>query len=412
MSWLEQLKLAVVLVAMSSVPLVVARADGSASSLIETGKYLATAGNCISCHTRPGGQPFAGGVSFETQFGTIYSTNITPDPETGIGRWTQAQFRRAMREGIDADGEHLYPAFPYTSFAKLSDADLDAIFAWLLTVAPASVGAPKNELAFPFNQRWLMPVWKALYFDGDRYTPNTTKSSEWNRGAYLVEGLGHCGACHTPRNFMGSENADLALTGGTYLDTVPGGQIRMWSAVNLTSAESGLASWSTDELVAYLQTGLNSYATTFGPMNKVIMHSTRHLSPVDARAMAVYLKDLPPNEQSDASTPSNEVMASGQHVYTIHCGTCHLPTGKGAFETGPALVGNPVVQAASPASLINVILYGPELPDPAPPAQREHMRGYDAELSDDEVAALASFLRSAWGNRGGPVSADQVAAQR
>lgn len=381
-------------------------------SEIELGRYLATAGNCVSCHSSPGQSEFAGGVPFETQFGTIYSTNITPDIETGIGSWTEAQFRGAMREGIRANGEHLYPVFPYTAFTKLSDSDVDALFAYLQTVPPARAHAPENDLSFPFNQRWLMAAWKTLFFDAARFTAETERSAEWNRGAYLVEALGHCGACHTPRNFLGAERADWALSGGTYLDEVPGGQVRPWSAVNLTSAASGLVSWSVEDTAAYLKTGVNAYASTFGPMNKVIMNSTRHLADADIRAMAVYLESLPPKEQDVGRMASDKVLRTGQNLYTIHCGTCHLPTGKGAIDTGPPVAGNPVVQAADPASLINSILYGPELPNPLPPVRWKHMEAYGDQLSDEEVAALASFLRSSWGNRGGAVSADQVAAQR
>ena len=380
-------------------------------SLTRRGEYLATAANCTSCHSEPGAAPFAGGVKFTTQFGTIYSTNITPDRETGIGRWTEEQFRRAMREGIRPNGEHLYPAFPYTAFTKLTDSDVSAIFAYLKTLPATRARAPKNQLSFPFNQRWLLGAWKRLFFEDNRFATDAGRSAEWQRGAYLVEALGHCGACHTPRNFLGAERASAALTGGTYLDTIAGGRIRPWSAVNLTPAPSGLGSWSVDEIKAYLKTGSNAYATSFGPMNDVIMNSTRHLSDADLRAVAIYLKGLSPKEQDTGPKADNDVLGEGEALYDTHCATCHLPTGKGSIETGPALAGNPVVQAADAASLINVILSGPELPNP-PPVQRTRMEPYEGSLSDAEIAALASFLRSTWGHRSGAVSADQVAAQR
>jgi mono/diheme cytochrome c family protein len=395
-------------------PIAVSRANDSTidASLVKAGAYLATAANCVSCHSRPGSAPFAGGVAFETQFGIVYSTNITPDAETGIGRWTEEQFRSATREGLRPNGDHLYPVFPYTAFTKLSDADVKALFAYLRTVPPVRQSAPANDLSFPFSQRWLLGAWKSFYFTEERYAPDLAKSAEWNRGAYLVEGLGHCGACHSPRNFLGAERASSGLAGGTYLDKVPGGQIRPWSAVNLTPTPDGLGPWSVDEIVSYLKAGLNSYATSFGPMNKVIMNSTRHLADADVRAIAVYLKGLPAREQGGSAKPDIAVQSEGESLYGIHCGTCHLPTGKGATDTGPALVGNPVVQAADPASLINVILYGPELPDPPPPMQRQHMEAYADKLTDEEVAALATYMRSAWGNRGGSVSADEVVTQR
>lgn len=403
---------ALVLIATSVLPGSFSEASSAAASLTNRGEYLVIAGNCISCHSKPGGKPFAGGVAFTTPFGTVYSTNITPDANTGIGRWTEEQFGRALREGIRPNGDHLYPVFPYTAFTKLSDEDVSAIFAYFQTVPPVRYSAPDNELSFPFSWRGLLVVWNKLFFDAGRYAPDTTKSPEWNRGAFLVEALGHCGACHSPRNFLGAERASLALTGGRYLDKVPSGAVRPWSAVNLTQAKSGLAAWSPDDITAYLKTGLNSYATSFGPMNEVIMNSTRHLTDADVRAMAVYLKSIPAQEPEAPSVLADAQRSEGAALYEIHCATCHLPTGLGAPETGPALSGNPVVQAADPASLINVILFGPQLPNPPPPLQRQHMEGYEAKLGDEEVAALASFMRSAWGNRAGIVSTDQVAAQR
>jgi mono/diheme cytochrome c family protein len=250
-----------------------------------------------------------------------------------------------------------------------------------------------------------------LFFTDSRFATDSGKSAEWNRGAYLVEALGHCGACHSPRNFLGAERTNGALTGGTYLDTIPGGRIRPWSAVNLTPAPSGLGSWSVDDIKAYLKAGSNAYATSFGPMNDVITNSTRHFADADLHAVAAYLKGLSPQEHDAGRNADDDVLREGEALYSIHCATCHLPTGKGAIETGPSLVGNPVVQASDAASLINVILFGPELPE-SPPVQRTRMEPYDGKLSDAEIAALANFLRSAWGHRSGAVSADQVAEQR
>lgn len=394
-------------------PMAQSWADSAALDVAPTskGEYLVTAGNCTSCHSIPGAAPFSGGVKLTTAFGTIYSTNITPDTETGIGRWTEEQFRRAMREGVRPNGEHLYPAFPYTAFTKLTDADVSAMFAYLRSVPAASAVAPKNQLSFPFDQRWLLGAWKMLFFTNSRFATDASKSAQWNRGAYLVEALGHCGACHSPRNFLGAERASLALTGGSYFDTIPGGQTRPWSAVNLTPAPSGLGPWSVDDIKAYLKTGLNTYATSFGPMNDVIANSTRHLADADLHAIAAYLKGLPPQEQDAGPQADDDVLREGEALYSIHCATCHLPTGQGAIETGPSLVGNPVVQASDAASLINVILFGPELPA-SPPVQRTRMEPYDGKLSDAEIAALTSFLRSAWGHRSGAVSADRVAEQR
>ena len=389
-------------------------APASSDSVVERGRYLATAGNCISCHTREGGQPFSGGLAFNTPFGTIYSTNITPNPETGIGSWSEQDFQHAVRDGVGPGGQHLYPAFPYTAFTKLSDADVAALFAYLKTLQPVSYEAPANGLGFPYNQRWTLGIWKMLFFDDGRFVADKSRSAQWNRGAYLVESLGHCSSCHSPRNFLGAERSDLAMTGGEYSDKVPGGDIRTWSAPNLTSAKNGLASWPVAELAAYLKTGRNAFVDTFGPMNEVIMNSTRHLGDDDVLAMATYLKSLPAKQGATGSAPSAEVMQTGSSLYDVNCGTCHLPTGLGgdAENAGARLAGSPVVQASNPASLINIILHGPTLADPPLPKRWKAMEGFGDKLSDEEVAALASFVRNSWGNTGGAVSTDQVAKQR
>jgi mono/diheme cytochrome c family protein len=268
-------------------------------------------------------------------------------------------------------------------------------------------------MSFFFGQRWLLGAWNALFFDEGPYRPDTGKSAEWNRGAYLVTGLAHCSACHSPRNLLGAERAAKAMTGGTYRDGSPGGVIRPWSAPTLTSASSGLKSWSVEEVAAYLKAGTNSYATTFGPMNSVILKSTMHLSDADLRAMAVYLKSLPANEGDLGVPAKSEVLQAGETVYNVNCGTCHQPDGMGADDAGPRLAGSLVTQAPDPASLINSILYGPDVPKPSSGGhQWRPMEAYGDKLSDEEVAALASYLRSAWNNKGGEVTATQVSKQR
>ena len=383
---------------------------------IEYGLYLSKAGNCESCHTRAGGEPFAGGVAFETPFGTLYSTNITPDAETGIGEWTEDEFSRALREGVRRDGKHLYPVFPYTSYTMASDEEVAALFAYFRTLSPARYQAPDNDLRFPYSQRWALGIWKSLYFDEGRYLPDPEQSTEWNRGAYLVNGLGHCGMCHTPGNFLGARDKDLALTGGTYTDSVDG-QSLAWSATNLTSADSGLGLWSVEDIVSYLRLGVGARAGVFGPMNEVVVNGTRHLHAEDLRAMAVYLKSVPANSQESGSKPDAETMQRGSLLYDIHCGTCHLPTGLGDDHTGPPLLGSPVSLAADPASLINITLYGPRPPRTAPSAEWDarpwkRMESYAARLDDEEVAALLSYIRNAWGNSAGEVTPGQVADHR
>lgn len=391
-----------------------AAASSLDASLVQRGHYVAVAGNCASCHTREGGESMAGGVAFETPFGTIYSTNITPDTKTGIGTWTREQFLRTLREGVTPNGEHLYPAFPYTAFTKITAEDADALFAYLRTIPPVSAQEPQDELRFPYNQRWLLSFWNMMFFDEGVYKPDGTKSTEWNRGAYLVEALGHCSACHSPRGSLGAEQKDLRMTGGAYVGEVPGGAPHAWSTPNLTSAKSGLASWTVEDLAAYLKTGRNSFTETFGPMNEVIMNSTRYLSDADTRAIAVYIKSLPANEAKSGAPASADTLAAGSTLYDVNCGTCHLPTGLGSQseKSGARLVGSPVVQASNPAALINVILYGPEPPNPPLPMRWKQMQGLGDTLTDEDVAALASYVRHAWANVGGAVTANQVAKQR
>jgi mono/diheme cytochrome c family protein len=379
---------------------------------VQRGRYLAIAGNCVACHTQEGGDPFAGGVAFHTDFGVIYSTNITSDETTGIGAWTEEQFIRAMHEGKSADGSNLYPAFPYPSFTKVSEQDLKDLFAFLKSAAPSSYSPPDNDMGFPFNQRSLMGIWNALYLENERFEGDDSQSVEWNRGAYLVQGLSHCGTCHTPRNALGGLQTDQVFSGGTYNDKVDGNKIRPWSAVNLTSAPDGLAAWSEDDIASYLKTGHSSMGGTFGPMNEVITLSTSQLSDSDVRAMAVYLKSLPPIERSPQHKMSDSDFRAGELLYTIHCGTCHLPTGLGDPSIGPRLAGSAVVQAENPASLINVIIYGAEVPVPSPPGAWKSMQAFGNKLDDDEIALLSTYLRSNWGNHGGPVTEADVGKQR
>lgn len=382
--------------------------------LIERGEYLATAGNCGSCHTAPGGEYMAGGLPFKTPFGIIYSTNITGDTQTGIGAWTESEFLASMREGVRPGGEHLYPVFPYTAFTKVTDEDSAAIFAYLKSLPAVSRQNEVNELDFPFGYRPLMVVWKTLFFTPGAYEPDASQSDDWNRGAYLVEGLGHCGACHTPRNMLGAEQESLAFQGGEYLDHVPEHGLRPWSAPNITASKRGVGLWEHEDLAAYLGTARNSFIESFGPMNEVIMNSTRHMDESDVAAMATYLKSLPGDETVESTEPDAQVMGFGRTVYNLHCGTCHLPTGEGDPEMGPRLnAGSLVVQAENPASMINAILYAPRPPEPALPMRwREPMRDYQYLLDDDEIAAVATYIRNSWSNRAGVVTVEDVERQR
>jgi mono/diheme cytochrome c family protein len=385
---------------------------GRLHASVDKGRYLATVANCVSCHTAKGGAPFAGGVEFRTPFGVMYSTNITGDAETGIGGWSFGDFYQSMKHGVRPDGTHLYPAFPYTSFARMTDADIASIYLYMKTIEPVPAPARPNELKFPYNLRIALQPWKKLFHDADTFVPDAAQSSDWNRGAYLVQGPGHCGACHTPRNVLGAERDERALTGGVLMDEVSPGKFREWSAVNLTPTQRGLAAWSADDIVAYLKKGENERAVVHGPMNEVVMNSTRYLDQADAYAIASYLKGISANTVNAPRPPNSKQLAAGEIAYTVHCGTCHLPTGLGDQVLGVSLAGNAIVQAADPASLINVILYGPDLPPPPFVAERTRMKPFGKRLSAEDIADLATYLRANFGNQAGPVTANQVMRQR
>lgn len=385
------------------------------AALVLRGRYLALAGDCISCHTRAGGAPFAGGLPFHTPFGLIYSPNITPDPQTGIGQWSEAEFARALRQGLGKHGEQLYPVFPYSYFTKISDSDVAALYAFLRVMPAVKYLAPANDMTFPFGERRLLWGWKSLYFHEGRFIQDKAKSPQWNRGAYLVEGLGHCGACHTPRNTLGGEKADQFMTGGVYQE-YPGRPMD-WSTPNLTSGGNGLKAWSLEDLTNYLKLGYSQHASVHGPMISVVMNSTRNLTREDDEAIATYLKGIASDRQNDPPPPPHGLMTVGENLYSIHCSTCHLPTGLGSPITAPPLVGSSVVLTPNPASMINILLRGPILPD-QPPSHEwqsrkwQSMPAFGDKLSDEDVAALLSYVRSAWGNQQGAVTADQVAKQR
>jgi mono/diheme cytochrome c family protein len=389
-------------------PLSSALAGGQAMS-VQRGQYLARAGNCVSCHTRAGGEPFTGGVAFKTPFGVIYSTNITPDNETGIGRWTAADLRRAMHEGIARDGSRLFPAFPYTSYTKVTDADVDDISAYLRTLTPVNYTPPSNGMIFYF--RWPLAVWNRLYFKPGRYDPDVTKDEEWNRGAYLIEGLGHCSACHTPRNRLLAEQPVKAYQGGVMQGEVAPGRQRPWSAVNLTSAKHGLAAWSVTDLTRYFQTGVSSRGGTFGPMNEVIVNSLRHMKPEDLKAMAVYVKSLE-GPAYEGVAVSEEEAKEGAALYERRCEKCHGTSGRGGFFTGPPLAGSAIVQGENPASLINLIVHGPLPPEEVSFGAWETMPSYADVLSDSDIVAVSNYVRGSWGNTASPVTLEQVQQQR
>ena len=374
---------------------------------IERGRYLVQAGDCAACHTDERGQPFAGGRAVPTPFGTIYSTNITPDGPTGIGNWTSDEFYRAMHEGIAPGGRHLYPAFPYPWYTKLTRADVDAIRAYLATLAPVRRQNTPTELPWPFDVREVMAGWNALYFDEGTFRSNPQKSAEWNLGAYLVEGLGHCGACHSPKNFAGAPKRDKAFQGG-YGEN--------WYATSLGGdLHDGLGQWTADDIVRYLKTGANKRAAAFGPMAEVVHDSTQYLDQQDLHAMAVYLKDLPPHE-SPSTTKTTDTgdradadrLTRGHGLYVDDCAGCHMENGEGIAGVFPPLKGNNVVQAKDPETVVHVILSGQKTAVTQRNPTGLAMPAFDWKLSDQDIADVASYVRSAWGNSAAPVSAGTV----
>ncbi len=366
---------------------------------VERGKYLARAADCFSCHTAAGGAPFAGGAPLATPFGTIYGPNITPDRSTGIGTWTRAEFARAVREGVRKDGALLYPAMPYTNYTKITDADLDALWAYMRSVPAVAhaVPEPDNTFSFPFNIRRGLAVWQGLYFESGRFVPATDKDPVWNRGAYLVEAFGHCDACHTPRNLAQATQSKHYLTGA---------QIQGWYAPDIGNDPlSELSNWNTDQLAAFLKTGhTHGNTKAFGPMQEVIHDSLRHLTDQDLKAMAIYLKGRSGTERVAASARSAtpEVMpaerfAAGRDLYEQHCASCHRNDGKGQQGTVPALAGNTAVTSREPYNVIMAMLYGFQ-----PQGAWAAMGSFASSLTDDQLSDVANYVRTAWGNSGTP----------
>jgi len=372
---------------------------------IERGKQLATAADCAGCHTADPSKPFAGGKRLPTPFGAVYSPNLTPDRETGIGAWSDEDFRRAFREGVAPDGSHYYPAFPYAYFTKLTRDDLLAIRAFLATLAPVRNERPAPELWWPFNHRFVMRGWNFLFFKPGIFEPNQQKSTEWNRGGYLVTGAAHCGACHTPKNIFGADKRNRAFRGGS---------VDGWFAPRLDSAvRSGLKSWSVDDVVEYLASGRNSRSHAAGPMADVVLNSTSKMSEGDLRAIAVFLKDLPPGvPEPDVARPPQSGMSAGQTIYAHACVSCHEADGSGAPRIYPPLPGNANLQSTDPASTLRIILEGvqtvttPRAPNPG------SMPAYAKQLSDEEIADVTNYIRNSWGNAAAPVTPAQVKKAR
>lgn len=381
-----------------------------ADEQVARGAYLARVGNCMLCHTERGGPSYAGGRPVETPFGTVYASNITPDAETGIGTWSAAHFRRALHEGRSRDGRLLYPVFPYTHTTRVTGADADALFDYLRSLPPINKPNRQHRLHFPYNTQAALAVWRAFYFRPEKHMDDPARTPEWNRGAYLVRGLGHCGACHTARNALGGLRDAMDLSGGL----IP---MQNWYAPSLASPnEAGVADWPLADIVLLLSTGRSARGTVLGPMAEVVRHSTQYLEPGDLRAMAVYLKSLPPvpsdTNPLEVPLPSTNVMDRGGKLYEQHCAACHGDKGQGVPGAYPPLAGNRAITMPITQNLVQVVLHGG-----FPPATRGHPRPFGMPpfatvLSDADVAAVITYLRGSWGHRAAPVSELSVAQQR
>ncbi len=398
-----------------------AQSAGQAAVPADSGEYLARAGNCVVCHSTPGGKPFAGGLKMATPMGAIYATNITPDKETGIGSYSLEEFSAAIRLGVAKDGHRLYPAMPYPSYAKMTDADVKALYDYFMTKVPAvKQTTPASEIAGWYGQRWQMRFWNWINLDTAAYKPKPDYDADWNRGAYLVQGLGHCGACHTPRDRIFAERA-LDETGSLFLS---GALLDNWSAPNLAGdVNTGLGRWSEQDIAEFLKSGHSRWGTAFGTMIEVVNNSTQFLTDGDRTAIARYLKSLPPavdqgqrpwvySSTATEKLKKRDYSDRGAAIYARQCESCHVNDGGGRGMHLPSLGGNPAVLDPSAASLINVTLNGSSRLIVGGVPDQYRMPQFRLALKDQEVADVVTFIRQSWGNKASPVTAEEVAAMR
>jgi mono/diheme cytochrome c family protein len=377
------------------------------------GEYLARAGDCSACHTVKGGESYAGGVPIPTPFGTLYAPNITPDSDTGIGKWTADDFWRALHDGRSKDGTLLYPAFPYTNYTKVVRADADDLFAYFRSVKPVRKPSRKHELTFPYNQRKLLIGWRALYFKAGEYQDDAAQTKEWNRGAYLVDGLGHCNACHSSRNMLGAVSTGDVVAGGL----IP---IQNWYAPSLTSnRETGLGDWDVSEVVDLLKTGVSARGVVFGPMSVVVHDSLQHLTVADVTAMATYLKSQTQEEDSPeppqikvTDKQAEALIARGAKLYENRCVDCHQRRGEGVPRVYPPLENNESIVMRYQINAIRIVVNGG-----FPPSTQDNPRPYGMppfgqDLTDEEIAAVVSYVRQSWGNHAPAVSPAEITSAR
>lgn len=399
-----------------------AQADEATDTLVKKGEYLARAGDCVACHTAKGGKPFAGGLPMETPIGTVYSTNITPDA-TGIGQYSFEDFDLAVRKGVAKDGSTLYPAMPYPSYARVKDEDMRALYAYFMQgVQPVAQPNKATDIPWPLSMRWPLAIWRGVFApEVKAWQAPAGADPVVSRGAYLVEGLGHCGACHTPRALTMQEEALSPADGKQFL--AGSAPLEGWIAKNLRGDhKDGLGSWSEEQLVQFLKTGRSDRSAVFGGMSDVVEHSMQHLSDTDLTAIARYLKTLPASDPHDQPHVYDKHVAEalwngddskpGAAVYIDNCAACHRTDGQGYTRVFPALAGNPVVQTADATSLIHVVLDGGTVPATHTAPSKLTMPAFGWRLSDQEVAEVVNFIRTSWGNQGSAVSASDVKAIR
>jgi mono/diheme cytochrome c family protein len=394
------------LVLLAAAPCVAGDADPQEFTQIERGRYLAILSDCGSCHTVPGSnQPFAGGRSIETPFGNIVAPNITPDPETGIGHLSDEQFDAAIRRGIGPKGYHIYPAMPYNAYTKMSRDDVLAIRAYLNTVAPIRHAVEANTLPFPFNIRASLNVWNGLYFREGEFQPNPNQSAEWNRGAFLVDGPGHCGACHTPKTFLGGDKTDQYLRGG---------YLQGWSAPDITNDKRvGLGTWSKEDLVAYLKSGHNRVTAATGPMGEVVTLSSAFMTDGDLNAIATYLKSVPGSTDNPAPLPASDPsMVAGAAIYRDQCSACHGLDGKGIAELFPSIAASTMVRSDDPTTSVRIVLRGARSVGTSAQPTAPGMPSYGRQLDDEQVAAVLTYMRNSWGGAAKAVTPAQVSNVR
>jgi len=371
---------------------------------VRRGQYLVAAGDCISCHLREGGEPFAGGLGLNTPFGVIYTSNITPDRNSGIGAWTADQFYRSMHDGKGAQGEDLYPAFPYPWFRRVSREDDDAIFAYLMTLPAVNYSPPKNDLTFPLNFRSLVGGWNMLFLDSHDFQADPGQSAEWNRGAYLVNGLGHCGGCHTPKNSFGADKSKQDLQGG---------KLDNWVAPDLTgNMRIGLGDWSVDDIAEFLASGRNAHAAAGGAMADVINYSTSFMSDADRRAIGVYLKSQPASPSVASGAPDSGAMRRGGQIYSDVCASCHLDDGVGQSRLFPPLGKDAMLQQPDATGLEHLILGGTRVGVSASRPSPLGMPSFAWKLTDQEIADVSTYIRNSWGNQAAPVAVADVSELR